>query len=129
MAFKAATRIKAGDDKSSVEYYERGEDVSKSDFESDEWDELVAAKAVMDSKEFDVTFPEHTDPVNQASGTPSNLEQVEGTTLQAAQPKPGDPDYKPDEAAAANPADPPKVKDEGTAKGFETEGSKANAKE
>jgi hypothetical protein len=127
MAYKAVSRIKTGDDKSDVEYIERGETVKKGDFSDEEWDDLVAAKAVMEDKDYALAFPEVTGARNQASGTPSNLEQVEGTSLQVNPPPEGPAEEEP---TTLNPADPPKVDDAngdlvgtGSAKGFDTKGA------
>lgn len=112
--FKASTRIKRGtwkekDDRAEGDdYVEVGDPVKKSDFE--DWDDLVAAKAVLPEEEFDRVHPELVLGVNQASGTPSNLLQVEGTQLQVNLPEPTPDDKKAAEPPAPrNPADPPKV--------------------
>lgn len=119
MTYKAVTRIKTGKDKQNVEWLERGDEVTASDVGGKEaLEELVAAGSVMDSKKFDASFPEQELLENQPTGTPSNLEQVEGTTLQPEQPEPA----PAKEATPVNPADPPKVEDAGTAKGFDTKG-------
>ena len=104
MGYKAVSRLKLDDGK----YIERGEDVSESDV--DDFDALIEAGAVMEDEQFDATFPEQVLGVNQASGTPSNLEQVEGTELQVNPPEDTPDDQKPPEfPTPANPADPPKV--------------------
>lgn len=132
MAYKAVSRIKTGDDKSDVEYIERGEAVKKGDFSDEEWDDLVAAKAVMEDKDYDLAFPAVAGARNQASGTPSNLETVEGTSLQVNLPPEGPVEEEP---TALNPADPPKVDDAksdlvgtGSAKGFDTKGATSKTK-
>jgi hypothetical protein len=120
MGYKAATQIRGGE-KGNVFIFERGEAVKKSDFDSEEeWDALVAAKAVMADADYALAFPEQKAAVNQAAGTPSNLEQVEGTTLQAAEQEEG-PVQEPEKVL--NPADPPKVEKAGTAEGFDTKGA------
>lgn len=105
------------------EVFEHGESISASDVGGQEnFDQLVAAKTVVEDDEFDSLYPESEGSVVQASGTPSNLVEVEGTKLQA----PGEPKKPEDEAPSAqprNPADPPKVKGAGEAKAAEKEQS------
>jgi hypothetical protein len=86
---------------------------------------MVAAKSVMTDDEFDLAFPAVKAARNQAAGTPSNLETVEGTTLQAEIPEAGPQEEDP---VALNPADPPKVEKAGTAEGFDTKGATKNTK-
>jgi hypothetical protein len=117
MGYKAATRIKSGSKEDGFDFVERGDSVSEGDF--DDWDDLVAAEAVVTDEEYDVRFPEHSAPNNQPSGTPSNLEQVEGTTLQAEGAEDGP--SSDEEPEVHNPADPPKVENAGTGEGFEDE--------
>src|SRR3954453_677030 len=123
-SYKAVTRIKFADDDGNAEYIERGESVSKSDAQSDEeWEGWLADQVVMESEQFDVQFPDPEAGYNQAPGTPSNLAKVEGTTLQAEGAEdPGE--HGNAETPPANPADPPVVDNAGTAKGFDTKGTK-----
>jgi hypothetical protein len=124
MTYKAATQIRVGgdEDKYDFELFERGDTVTKSKLGVDDegWDALVASKSVMLEEDFDLAFPEVKRARNQAAGTPSNLEGVEGTTLQAPTPEPGPEEEEPE---ALNPADPPKVEKAGTAEGFDTKGA------
>lgn len=100
--YKAAARLKVDDS----EYVERGESVSEGDF--DKWDTLVASKTVVTDEQYAQMFPEVQQGANQASGTPSNLEQIEGTKLQVNLPEEGD-EVPATRVPEANPADPPHV--------------------
>lgn len=102
--YLAATRIKTGA-KEDEEYVEVGDKVTKSQF--DDWDDLVAARAVVTKDEYEVLFPERVEGVNQAWGTPSNLAEVEGSELQVNLPEEGE--GAPEPPPAHNPADPPQV--------------------
>jgi hypothetical protein len=119
MSYKAVTRIITGTKQDGFDYIERGESVTASKVGGqDALDELIASKSVMESDKFDRTFPEPELSENDAPGTPSNLQQVEGTTLQPeAQPEP-----KVEATVPVNPADPPEVEGAGTAKGFDIKG-------
>jgi hypothetical protein len=107
MGYKASTRIKVSSRKEDdgEQYVEVGETVTKTQFK-DDWDDLVLAKAVVEDEEFDRIHPELVEGVNQASGMPSNLEQITGTKLQV-----NPPEDTPDDKKAAtapeprNPAD------------------------
>lgn len=83
--YKAVSRIKLG----NREYAEVGETVSKADLSDvdGDFDELVAARAVVTADEFKQLFPNFGDDSeidNQPTGTPSNLQPVENTNLAAA---------------------------------------------
>jgi hypothetical protein len=116
MAYKASTRIKVnsepvdGENPLGVkvgEYVEVGDDVSEGDF--DDWDDLVAAKAVVEDDEFDRIHPELVLGSNQPMGTPSNLAQIEGTKLQVNLPDPDKAEEAPTAPGPYNPADPVRV--------------------
>jgi hypothetical protein len=116
MGYKAVTRIKVGTWKENEEgeprtdsYIEVGEEVSEGDFDEDQWDELVAAKAVVDEEEYDRIRPELVEGFNQPFGTPSNLFEIEGTELQANMPDPEEAEEAPAPPPPMNPADPPYV--------------------
>lgn len=105
MEYKAVTRFKLGpdDEGKNQGYIERGDSFTP---ESDEEAQrLLASGSIMEADQFDRTFPEVERGENQPSGTPSNLEQIEGTTLQAQ------PEVKGPESTEppVNPADPPHV--------------------
>lgn len=102
MGYKVATRLKLAKN----EYLERGDDVSEDDV--DNFEGLIASKSIVTDEEFDVLFPESEEGTNQAPGTPSNLEQIEGTTLAAASDADDDVNAPGEvEPLPANPADPP----------------------
>jgi hypothetical protein len=121
--YKAVTRFKVPDGEDGFDWIERGEDVTAEDLgvSDEEFDGFVADKQVMEAEQFAATFPEVEEGFNQPQGTPSNLEEIEGTTLQAAGSedtgKSGNAPVVP-----ANPADPPVVEGAGTGEGFDKEG-------
>src|SRR4051794_12804456 len=86
---KASTRIKVSGQKTDEgeQYIEVGEEVDESDFSDKDWADLVLARSVVPDEEFDVIHPEVVLGQNQAFGTPSNLAQIEGTTLQVNSPE------------------------------------------
>lgn len=98
MGYKAAARLKVG----HKEYIERGESVTED--EVDNWELLLESKSVVSDEAYALLFPEVQQGANQAFGTPSNLEQIEGTELQMNPPEEGDevPDTRVPEG---NPAD------------------------
>jgi len=78
------------------EYIRPGEDVSEGDFSEKDWADLLAAKAVVTQEEYDILHPETNEGANQPTGTPSNLEQIEGSALQMNPPEnQDDPDVAP----------------------------------
>lgn len=100
--YKAVSRLKLADN----EYVERGQPVDVSNLDDDDVERLVVGKSIMEADAFDKAFPGINEGANQAHGTPSNLEQITGTTLQVNPPE-NDPE---DEAPVlrdefANPAD------------------------
>src|SRR5690349_12300136 len=106
MGYKAVADIKVG----HKEYIERGQEVTESDVE--DLDALIAAETVVTDERYEQMFPEAIEGANQPSNTPSNLEQIEGTELQADLPEvdeetggvaPGA------EVPVVNPADPPVI--------------------
>lgn len=111
------------------EVFGHGESVSASKVGGQEnFDALVAAKSVVSADEFKTLFPEQDGEVIDATGTPSNLREVEGTKLQANMPKDegaknGGPDGS-DNPTPPNPANPPEVKGAGNAKAAEKEQQK-----
>jgi hypothetical protein len=131
--YVAASRIKVAgykDDKSGEdkrgygkeeEYIEHGDSVSEGDFSEKDWEDLLAARSVMPEDEYKALFPEVEEGFNQAPGTPSNLAQVEGTTLQAPHQPVAAEDEEPT-PVPVNPANPPVVEGAGTAEGYDTEG-------
>ena len=102
MSYKAAVRLKLGKD----DYIERGDSVTESDVNN--WDGLIASESIVTDARFDQLFPQVQQGSNQAPGTPSNLEKVEGTDLQVNLPAPGE-DVPVTRVPEGNPADPPKV--------------------
>lgn len=83
MGYKAVARLKMDED----EYIERGESVSAGDVGGkEELKRLAASGSVLEDRAFAAQFPEVELGENQPTGTPSNLEQVEGTDLEAKPP-------------------------------------------
>jgi hypothetical protein len=79
MGYVAVTRIKVdGEEDGTHEYIEPGEEV---DLDEDIMDELIASGSVIDEDDLEDDEDDEDEVVNQASGTPSNLGQVEGTSL------------------------------------------------
>jgi len=100
--YKAVARLKLDDN----EYIERGEDVDVSDLEEEHVNQLVADKVILEADAFDAMFTEPNEGANQAWGTPSNLDKIEGTDLQMNPPENDPEDEAPDvRDAPANPAD------------------------
>jgi len=87
--YVANTQIKISGRKSEEGevYIEVGEEVSESDWDEAAWDDLVQAQAVVTQDVFDVLHQGTNEGANQPAGTPSNLEQIEGTTLQMNPPE------------------------------------------
>jgi hypothetical protein len=106
---KAASTIKFGSkkDDEGFQYIERGEDVSQDQLgvDDEEWEQLIADEVVMEDDKFDAVFPEESGDLVVASGTPSNLAQIEGTELQVNLPEVPEEEVEP----PVNPADPPHV--------------------
>jgi hypothetical protein len=117
MGYKVIGTLKHND-----ESFEHGSSVSASKLGGEEnFKALVAGGSVVTNEEFDRLYPDSDDEgtVNEPTGTPSNLREVEGTKLQANMPEPGN--QKPAEkqatpAAPQNPANPPEVKGAGDSK-------------
>ena len=130
MGHKVVGKLKHDD-----EVFDHGESVSAGDVGGeDNFNKLVAAKAIVTDEEFKSAFPEEKDgEVVDASGMPSNLREVEGTKLQANMPEnandpktaPGRPDG---DQARTNPADPPEVKGAGNAKAAEKDKKDSDSK-
>jgi len=80
----------------------------------DNFKELVAGKAVVTDEEFKQLYPGGEGTVNDPTGTPSNLQPVEGTVLQA--PMPPDDPAEEKTTPPPNPANPPEVKGAGDPK-------------
>lgn len=113
MGYKVVGTLKHDD-----EVFEHGDPVTASKVGGeDNFKALVAAKSVVSDEEFEQVYPAAERGVNDPSGTPSNLQVVEGTKLQANMPKAGDeqPAEKP-KASSPNPANPPAVKGAGDSK-------------
>jgi hypothetical protein len=89
MGYVANTRIKVGTSKTEDGelYIEVGEEVDEDAFDEDEWAALEEAGAVVTEEEFEELNPEAEEGGNQPSGTPSNMEQIEGTDLEAKAPE------------------------------------------
>jgi hypothetical protein len=89
--YVANTQIKVGsfktDDDEGEHYIQVGEDVSEGDFSEKDWDDLVQAQAVVTQEVFDILHQGTNEGANQPAGTPSNLEQIEGTDLQMNPPE------------------------------------------
>jgi hypothetical protein len=83
--YRAVARLKGGPDEGDIE---RGEFVKASDVRGEEnLEALVASGSIMTEADFNAAFPrfdaEAEEGANQPAGTPSNLEQVEGTELES----------------------------------------------
>lgn len=83
--YRAVATLKGGEGEDDIE---RGEYVTAGDVGGEEdLQRLVASTSVLPEYEFEVAFPgfddEGEDGANLPSGTPSNMEQVEGTKLQS----------------------------------------------
>lgn len=91
MGYKVVSRIK--DEQSDSGYLERGESVKKSDFKKEkDWEDLLTGRSVVTDQEFNALFPNFGDDgaeeeENDPTGTPSNLQQIEGTKLAASEQK------------------------------------------
>src|SRR5690348_16401947 len=111
MGYKVIGTLKHDD-----EVYEHGDTVSESKVGGkDNFKALVASGALVTDEEFDRLYPSDEEgEVIDASGTPSNLREVEGTKLQADMPEGSDDPETENppggKAAPANPANPPEVK-------------------
>lgn len=108
MGYKAVSRLKVSskDDEGPAEYIDRGESVSESDV--DDFDALVKGGSIVTDERYDQLFPKVQEGSNQAWGTPSNLEQIEGTDLQMNPPEEGD-EVPTTRVFEGNPADVPVV--------------------
>jgi hypothetical protein len=82
--YRAVARLKMGDGDGD---FERGDEVGAKDVGGkDELERLVASGSVLSSADFALAFPGFDDEdstENQPAGTPSNLEQVEGTAQES----------------------------------------------
>lgn len=107
MGYKANTRIKVSSHKEEdgQHYVQVGEDVSEGDFSEKDWADLLQAKAVVDEDQFKLLHPEVNEGANQPMGTPSNLEQIEGTDLQMNPPEDEGDTAPPVRDPLPNPAD------------------------
>jgi hypothetical protein len=107
--YVANTQIKVGTRKEEdgENYIQPGESVSEGDFTDKDWDDLLQARAVVTQDVYDLLHQGTNEGANQAAGTPSNLEQIEGTELQMNPPPPAEDDSEvpPLRDAPPNPAD------------------------
>ena len=55
--YKVVSRIKDSDEETG--YIERGQSVKKSDFETKDWEEMVAGGSVVTDREFNALFPNY----------------------------------------------------------------------
>jgi hypothetical protein len=116
MGYKVIGTLKHDD-----EVFEHGDSVTADKVGGkDNLEDLKAAGTVVDSKVFEQLYPSEGDDekvVNQPSGTPSNLGEVEGTKLQANPPEDKS-SQKSDgsDGSPPNPATPPEVKGAGDPK-------------
>jgi hypothetical protein len=102
--YVAVARLKMASrtDEQSEEWIERGEEVSES--EVNNFDLLVQSGSIVTEDRYKAMFPEVQEGSNQAWGSPSNLEQVEGSVLQMNPPEEGD-EVPETRVPLANPAD------------------------